>query len=68
MKQGITFNRNAKNQIIKDKADFLRFYEDEKNNLKENVFYRSLNNKVLIKIAIPCNSKQIKQILVKIKD
>lgn len=68
MKTGITFNRNNRNEIIKDKKDFLIFYEDEKHNLKENIFYRSLNNKVLIKIAIPCNSKQIKQTLAKIKD
>ena len=38
MKNGITFNRNNRNEIIKDKTDFLLYYENEKHNLKERIF------------------------------
>ncbi len=59
-----TFNRCPLNCIIKDLIDFHKNYDK----LKEKVFYRERGDKVYIKIAHPANSKEVKEILFKIKD
>lgn len=56
---------------IKDRKDFMKHYDKPPliNELKERVFYREISeDKVEVKIALPCYQKEIKQLLETIKD
>lgn len=56
---------------LKDKKDFIKHYEDDDFDfLKEFVFWRDsiIQDKVDVKIAIPCYKKEIEVQLKKIKD
>lgn len=49
----------------KDRASFMKHYDE----IKERVFYREVeNDKVEVKIALPCYQKEVKEVLNKIKD
>ena len=53
---------------VKDKEDFLKYYNQENSEISDYVAYRIVGDKVHIKVLIPMNEQMVRETILKIKD